>query len=1717
MSRVWLTILALLPLWARAAEGPSKPGADGLRRLHVPFEEVKRILAGSPNAVLLPQASYEAMVKAAELRSRSSNPPQSTVLGSAECEIELRGREASFTATLKIASLAAGVHAVPLRTDGIDLLAASADGKPAALWRDGGQLYVLVDGAGDHVVTLAGLLPVDTDAARQTLHFALPEATATRLRLRAPGDVEVKAGAAELRREYVVAEDRTHLELVPTRQAMDVVLSRNNRQRQSDAVVDAHSVVLVGVGEQGDDMFATVSLDIPHGSIRQARFSLPTAVSITSVEGDDVAQWSTDETELEVVFRGDVTGGTELRIVGLRTGRGLEDWRLPVPQPLDVQSNSAVYGLLLDDRLETRGIQTTGLMPVQAPAEMARRLGVVGGNARPVAFYYAPQGSVDARVRIVKPEAAFRVGGNQLLTLADAGASLLASFVVSPEYERVFWVDVLLPRDWQVEQVVAGGSQLPIEMRAMGEANRLRVTFPEGAKLGAETGFSVQARWVPTDWLGAWDRREVSFPDVRIAGAREETGVLAVVGKDDFEVVPKAPQGLVPLDQQERARYGLQNVESRAIFRYEAPGYALGVDVVRKMPRLRGESLSFFVVGEDHLRAHYELLYQVDRARVRQLQFALPGNTPTALSVSGIGQTPVKEYSSTDQDGRRLWTVWLASPMAGAVRLGVDLQMMTPREGEADLPLPVLVGVDYQSGRLAVEGEEDLDVRVVAHPRPVDVGELAEASNYRPGARLLGTYGFVGDPEPVRVSRTRHGGYALPSVLVVRSELTSVFGTEGRGQHAAQYVLRSKLRFLDMAMPEGASLWSVLVDGTPIAPAKQDDRLLFELPENGGSAEHSLMVVYETEGSRVGMRGELSAVAPSLVLRSDDGYSVPVPVADLEWHVHLPVGFRISGTDGTVAPTQLVPVTPAALNLGLLLYRMTGGVSPQRGLVSGFLLGGLQSARQKAVESSKTAEADKRGLDRLMAEDDTLAADVPVQKPQSAPAPTPSRPTVEQGQMLGYVDSYSRDPKDAASSSWASGWSLPALKGSRSLKIALAGGEDGYLFRSLGEHPRLVVRVLNQRRLDGICRAVAVLVFCVGLLLTRKPFRRKLAYVGGVLVVAGLLPALPGLVGLALLLNSAFYAAALLVPYYVFAWLVRVVVARIGEYVVLETRAASALLVVGLLLGIDALGAPRPDAMEIVKPEPIVLPRDAIVVPYGEDGKPLPDIVVPREHFEALLQSSEPAPDPKAEKPYGVAGGTYTCVLTDTDRLQVHGKMSIEVNGDESVFVPLALRNAVFESVQLDGKPAALAFLGGNDMEVKQTAAPAESFAPVPGIVVAGKGRHELALVLWLPVGSEGGRQRVDSRLPTSGASEVRVRVPTAGVEVFRNLNHRWSSDVSQRAGEEFAAPLGRDGSFRLHWRPKTAETVLDPTLTAESTIEFGIFEDQVRVEWQVRLSFRRGERDVFTFHVPGEYVVEKVAGDNVRGWQVASAADGQTVTVTALKAAAKSESFALSLRRKGLGSMARNERVAFPALVAEGAVRHTAKLVVRHSGLQEIRVAEADASVRRTEMVAKPKTAVPSDSRPLPVRDYAAYELASLPCTLVFEVSATASRPTVLVRSIVRLSRRQRVVESRIEVSRVLRPLYGLRISVPPELEVKDVRSAVRAEWYLQGEGEGRTLTVLLPDGVQGTVALGLDGQLPGGLGDVALPRIEVLGMPEQKGEIVVQADPGLQVDPVS
>ena len=207
----------------------------------------------------------------------------------------------------------------------------------------------------------------------------------------------------------------------------------------------------------------------------------------------------------------------------------------------------------------------------------------------------------------------------------------------------------------------------------------------------------------------------------------------------------------------------------------------------------------------------------------------------------------------------------------------------------------------------------ELEVELETDIRKVDVGELVDAA-YRPGQRLLGTYGFVGDPPPIAASVSRPEGYRIPEAIVKRGALVTAISAEGWSQTAARFQLRTKASFLDVELPAESVVWSVLLDDKPSKPQRVEQRLLISLPPAPDATVRDLRIVYETPVSSLGIRGTVTLDAPRLRLRDTNSTTaMEVPLADLAWHVHAPNGYRLADSHGTVFPNLSDSETRAQL------------------------------------------------------------------------------------------------------------------------------------------------------------------------------------------------------------------------------------------------------------------------------------------------------------------------------------------------------------------------------------------------------------------------------------------------------------------------------------------------------------------------------------------------------------------------------------------------------------------------------------------------------------------------------------------------------------------------------------------------------------------------------------------------------------------------------------
>ncbi len=1759
--------VALFASLATAADPNAKP----IREIFVPFDDLNVLLQGDAERAFLTREEYEDLIAKAK-QTPIEHAPHQILLLSADYDTTIQQERAAIRGRIWIEVLEPGIHAIPLDLNSVGIRTAMLDGKPASLGRDPqGRVVLFVEGIGRKQLELDLVTVLQTSAAQQSLQFALPTPSATRLRVTVPGNVEVRSGAAVVSRSVDQEAGVTRFELLPQRGPLSLVMSLNNKLLLDQRVVMARSVIVDEMTQAYERLHATVSLGVLHGAVDQFRFRVPAGFEITDVVSPTLARWLVKDDAgaktLEVDLREPTTGTVVLSISAINNQVELQSWKMPRLEPLDVANHVAVVGLLIEDRLAADSIATSDLIAIdnevlrKALPDSVFQVDPGAPQVRPIAAFYAPQDQYQLTARFTRPPARVDAQATLLLTLGEKEQHLRGAIALVPTNEKLFAVDLTVPMGWRIATITAeDGSPIPFERVTSADdgRTRLHIKLPAGVAPGNAAKLTIEATSVPAGWLDEWSETKASFPVFVFEGIATATGAIVVQTRDDLSARPDQLNGLTTLGDADRGELGLEGAEGTLVYKINEAAYSASFTVERVKPRMTARAFSFLKIEPEGLTAHYELVYDVQMARTRKLVFQLPEATPASLSVRGLDGTQVKEYSGELVNGQRQWTVSLAAAVIGRVRLAIDFEQPLAEDEPQDWELPLVRAMDvaYQSAIVAVEGSPEFDAQVETNGRKIDVGELVDA-DYQVGQRLLGTFGFVSDPQ-VTIDVFQRPGFGLPTAITQRAELVTFVAASGNSQTSARYLLRTKAAFLQISLPQGATLWSATVDRKPSTPQRDGNDLVISLPPTSANALRDLQIVYETAADPLTWLTEVTSVAPRLVVRTDkggDGYEVPT--ADVMWYLVLPEGQRLVRSHGSVFKQYEPRWQGSASIVGRVLYGLGGGIG-EFGILPGLLLSSKRSASPTSA-AYLSDDVQYRQLDQIQMGGEaatTEEMDFAFARP-AAPEPAPAAEAMAQtepsdapGQPLPpsggeRVEFERMQIEEALSEQVVRGDKYWALQGVRSLQIELdrSGRQTQVIFQSMGVRPQLRATLIQADRLTFLSWALALVTAVWGITQTNRCIRRKTRFVlnAGVLAVA--LPLVIGLFSnmeLADLFVPMLFAALLLIPYYLVAGAAKWIASKATPRSISAAAATTAAMLCVALsasMGYSQEAASHAtidpaDLLLLLHPDkPVKLPEDAVIVPYDpsdvngvENAK---KVLVPYAEYTRLWNLAFPdkpldAPPPPA--PYALSDATYTATLDGEDYLLIRGSMEVVVYHRSQLEIPLRLVGGVLERATLDGEPARLRIIAPKQMPAKQQAQQAvqapegqpEAFATLH---VSSPGKKRLELTIRLPISRSGGWRIARGHLPTAPATQLTLLVPATQTEVrLAGTLDRASFETTQ-LNESIATALPADGEFSLQWRPAVAAGQVDQTLTARSTGVLDVQEDGVRLAWQLELQTRNNQRETFTFVVPQEYLVERVSGDNVRGWQSRSNGNEQQIDVTLLKAATGTETITLGLsRRTVIGGDASPDLVA-PVVAVPDAVLHQGQLAVRRSPLLDLRTEQATGLSRveiAPEALIKILSSVVEES-PLGLKPFESYRFGASTYQLRLSARALTAQMSVEEQTVLRIGERETTLESRMKFTVAERPVHQLEIDLPEGIELKEVVAPGAFDWAVTNIDDQRLLTVYLASGAIGALDLDLRGSFPREAGDtVTNPRFVVRNATQQAGFLAVQVDPSVDVTAV-
>ena len=221
-----------------------------------------------------------------------------------------------------------------------------------------------------------------------------------------------------------------------------------------------------------------------------------------------------------------------------------------------------------------------------------------------------------------------------------------------------------------------------------------------------------------------------------------------------------------------------------------------------------------------------------------------------------------------------------------------------------DTGFPTVRGVQRETGEVAIEGAGTLDVSSPDAPglHRIDVRELDPAVTSVARDSLMAAYRYQAisaEPPMLTLDVHRFADAPVVSAVAERAVATTLVTAEGRALTEITIWLRNRAqRYMKVDLPQGASIVSVDVAGTPAKPVEGADGSRIPIVRPGPASDdvYSVSFVYMHAGTPFLKRGDAKMTLPRM----------DIPIDVVEWELFVPEQFKVDHFDGNLIDASLL-------------------------------------------------------------------------------------------------------------------------------------------------------------------------------------------------------------------------------------------------------------------------------------------------------------------------------------------------------------------------------------------------------------------------------------------------------------------------------------------------------------------------------------------------------------------------------------------------------------------------------------------------------------------------------------------------------------------------------------------------------------------------------------------------------------------------------------------
>jgi hypothetical protein len=336
-----------------------------------------------------------------------------------------------------------------------------------------------------------------------------------------------------------------------------------------------------------------------------------------------------------------------------------------------------------------------------------------------------------------------------------------------------------------------------------------------------------------------------------------------------------------------------------------APEWKLVVATENVAAWVRAEIINTFTLTETLVNGHALVRYDIANAPVKELRVRLPAAF-TNVEITGAN------IRSREQDGD-VWRVELQSQVRGSYMLTVTWDEPGAKKNRPlELTGISADGVERETGLLAISAKAPLQVSESSATdlQRVDAGDFPDWAGDPDNAMAM-AYRYVRPGYKLALDVRRFDEAEVLQALVDNAQFTSVVADDGQMMTEMSLSVRNNGRqFLEVALPNGANVWSAFVAGQPVRPSLRDGKLLLPIQQSRADDAISVELTYVGTNMFPRDRGNIGFASPQF----------DVPLKNARWEIYLPTDYDYQKFSGTMTRELAPAVETASSSFSILDY-----------------------------------------------------------------------------------------------------------------------------------------------------------------------------------------------------------------------------------------------------------------------------------------------------------------------------------------------------------------------------------------------------------------------------------------------------------------------------------------------------------------------------------------------------------------------------------------------------------------------------------------------------------------------------------------------------------------------------------------------------------------------------------------------------------------------------